>query len=150
MPTASHIATRESPQPCFTGSLARTRTTERPFATAFVRPDQFRFEFNDRDSVVKDPQGDRLSRYIIWSDGKEVQTWWDVKPGIEKPESLSLALGAAFGVSGGTSSTIAGLLMPEQMSGGKLQLINFPMGFTLGEEGQLGAHACYRIIGSVG
>jgi outer membrane lipoprotein-sorting protein len=127
-----------------------TRTTERPFATAFVRPDQFRFEFNDHNNLVKDPLGDRLSRYIIWSDGKEVRTWWDVKPGIEKPESLSFALGAAFGVSGGTSSTIAGLLMPDQTSGGKLQLIKFSMGFTLGEEGQLGAHACYRVIGAWG
>jgi len=127
-----------------------TRTTERPFTTAFVRHDRFRFEFNDRNNVIKDPLGDRLGRYIIWSDGKEVQTWWDVKPGIEKPESLSFALGAAFGVSGGTSSTIANLLLPDQTSGGKLQLIKFPMGFTLGEEGQLGAHACYQITGAWG
>ena len=127
-----------------------TRTTERSFATAFVRPDRFRFEFNDRNRVVQVPAGDRLSRYVIWSHGNEVQTWWDVKPGIEKPESLQFALGAAFGVSGGTSSTIAGLLLPDQVHGGKLQLIKNPSGFTLGEEGQHGAHACYRIVGAWG
>jgi hypothetical protein len=127
-----------------------TRTMERSFATAFVRPDQFRFEFDDRDSVIQDPAGDRFSRYIIWSRGKEVQTWWDVKPGIEKPESLDFALGAAFGVSGGTSSTIAALLLPDQIHGGKLQLIKIPRGFKLGEDGHLGAHACHRIVGTWG
>jgi outer membrane lipoprotein-sorting protein len=125
-------------------------TTERPFATAFVRPDRFRFEFNHREQVIRDPLGDRLSRYIIWSNGKEVQTWWDIKPGIEKPESLSFAVGAAAGVSGVTSSTIPGLLMPKQIGAGKLTLIKYRGGFALDEEGQFDAHECYRIIGEWG
>ena len=64
----------------------RDRTEEKPFSTAFVRPDRFRFEYKEKKRDKKE------YRYIIWRKGKDVQTWWDVTPGIKKPQSLRLAL----------------------------------------------------------
>src|SRR5437764_1480130 len=61
-------------------------TTIRPFSTAFVRPDRFRFEFLNR-------HGDEeWNRYIVWAEGKEVRTWWDIGSRFEQPESLSMAI----------------------------------------------------------
>src|SRR5262249_45207002 len=40
------------------------RTVEKPFRTAFVRPDRFRFEYTEK-------RGGREDRYIVWRKGKE-------------------------------------------------------------------------------
>jgi outer membrane lipoprotein-sorting protein len=47
------------------------RVTTKPFATAFVRPNHFRYQYEDEKS-----EGEALI-YIIWANGNEVQTWWD-------------------------------------------------------------------------
>jgi outer membrane lipoprotein-sorting protein len=89
---------------------SRNRTTKNPFTTAFVRPDRFRFASEKNDGST------RPSRYIVWCNGKEVQTWWDVRPGIEKPGSLDRT--GADGVSGGGSfNVIPPLLMPDKLRG---------------------------------
>lgn len=90
------------------------RTVEKPFTTAFVRPDRFRFEYNH------EKDNNRTYRYIVWRKGKEVQTWWDVTPGIQKPESLSLALSGATGVSSGSAHTVPVLLLPDEVGGGRI------------------------------
>lgn len=46
----------------------------KPFRTAFVRPDQFRFEYDAQ--IPEKP-------YIIWVKGSQVRTWWHIKPGVE-------------------------------------------------------------------
>src|SRR5438132_12536499 len=53
------------------------RTVEKSFKTAFIRPDDFRFEYDEKEDDGRD------YRYIIWRKGKEIQTWWDVTPGVE-------------------------------------------------------------------
>jgi hypothetical protein len=132
------------------------RTDERPFTTAFVRPDRFRFEYRDNNG------GNREYRYIIWSDtkatpswweiiglsGMDVRTWWDVKPGIEKPQSLDFALGSAVGVSGNSSKTIPALLMPDRVSAGGLT--QHLAEATRGEDGTLGTVEWFRIDGKYG
>jgi outer membrane lipoprotein-sorting protein len=90
------------------------RTVEKPFATAFVRPDRFRFEYKDKAG------GGPERCYIVWRKGKEVQTWWDVRPGVEKPPSLGLALAGATGVSGGSAHTVPALLLPKEVGGRRL------------------------------
>jgi len=90
------------------------RTVEKPFTTAFVRPDRFRFEYKEKDG------GGPERRYIVWRKGKEVQTWWDVKPGVEKPESLNLALAGPTGVSGESAHTVPALLLPKEVEGRRL------------------------------
>ena len=88
------------------------QTVEKPFTTAFVRPDRFRFEYRDQKT------NNRQYRYIIWSDGKVVQTWWDVRPGIEKPDSLAMALESATGVSSGAARRMPGLLISDPLGAG--------------------------------
>src|SRR5258708_2518928 len=86
-----------------------------PFETAFIRPDRFRFEFS-----THHPHQTEFSRYIIVAQGSVVQTWWDIRPGIEQVESLSRALAGATGVSSSSAHTIPALLMPDQVSGWRL------------------------------
>lgn len=59
-----------------------TRTVEKPFTTALVRPDHFRFEYRETKN--------ERNHFIIWSDGKDVKTWWGIQPGIEKPSKRIL------------------------------------------------------------
>jgi len=92
-------------------SAGGKRTVNKPFETAFVRPNVFRFEYRDR-------RGDEENnRYLIWSDGKAIRSWWDVRPGIEKPESIGRALAAATGVSGGSARRVPSLLMRDDFPG---------------------------------
>ena len=109
------------------------RTDEKPFKTSFVRPDQFRFEYKEE-----------TRRYIIWSKGKDVQTWWDVKPGIEKPESLQLAVGGATGVSGGSAARIPAMLMPDKLKGWGGVHISDAKRI---EDGKLEKVECFRLEG---
>jgi outer membrane lipoprotein-sorting protein len=90
------------------------QTVEKPFTTAFVRPDRFRFEYNEMEG------GRPEHRYLVWRKGKEVATWWDVRPGVEKPESLGRALAGATGVSDSSSRTIPALLLPQEIGGRRL------------------------------
>jgi RNA polymerase sigma factor (sigma-70 family) len=115
------------------------RTVEEPFTTAFERPDRFRFEY-------KETIGDRQMRFIIWSNAKQVQTWWDVKPGIDKPESLDLPLGGAAGVSGNSSLNIPQLLLPDKMGWRRLALTEPKRA----EDGKLDKVECYRVEGKYG
>src|ERR1035438_7296175 len=80
----------------------------KPFRTAFVRPDKFRFQYDDRDPETP---------YIVWANGDEVRTWWYVKPGVQNPSSLGLGIAGATGVSGGSAHTIPNLLLPDQIGG---------------------------------
>src|SRR5882672_2574145 len=58
------------------------RTVEKPFTTAFVRPDRFRFEYREKRGGGREPH------YVVWRQGEEVQVLTDLKPGVEKMESL--------------------------------------------------------------
>jgi len=110
--------------------------SERPFATAFVRPGRFRFQFTDPGL------GERSSSYIVWSDGTEVRSWWDAKPGVRNPGSLQAALSPAAGISGGSSVRIPGLLMPETLGDGPPLVMPERI-----DDGTDRGVACYRIAG---
>jgi len=98
----------------FIGDDGRQRTVKKPFTTAFVRPDRFRFEFQSRHG-----EGE-WNRYIVWRDGESVRTWWSIRPGIENKESLSRAIAGATGVSGSSAHTIPRLLLPDEVTGSSL------------------------------
>ncbi len=91
-----------------------SRLEEKMFRTEFVRPNLFRFEYGE--SETTGPK----NRYIVWSKGKNVLTWWDVRPGVKRKESLNLALAGATGVSSGSAHTIPALLIPDEVSGRRL------------------------------
>jgi hypothetical protein len=83
-----------------------------PFATAFLRPQRFRFQFTDRGL------GERSSSYIVWSDPSDIRSWWDAKPGVRRPGTLQAALDAAAGISNGASIRVPGMLMPDVVGAG--------------------------------
>jgi hypothetical protein len=110
--------------------------SDRPFTTAFVRPGRLRFQFTDPGL------GDRSSSYIVWSDGTDVRSWWDAKPGVRRPGSLQAALTPAAGISGGSSVRVPGLLMPETLGEGPLLIAPERI-----EDGTDRSVACFRIKG---
>jgi outer membrane lipoprotein-sorting protein len=112
------------------------RTVEKPFKTAFVRPESLRFEYRD--------EGSDNHRYIVWSQGNDVQTWWDVTPGIKRPVSLELALAGATGVSGGSAQTVPCLLLPDKVGG--LRLTDLAEAQRI-EDDRIDRADCFRIQG---
>jgi outer membrane lipoprotein-sorting protein len=87
------------------------RTVEKPFTTAFVRSGRFRFEY-------KEKRENQDYRYLVWANGKDVRTWWDVTPGIKRLDSLGFALAGVTGVSGGSARRIPALLISEPIGAG--------------------------------
>jgi len=83
------------------------RTVEKPFTTAFLRPDRFRFEYKEKRSMGREPQ------YIVWRQGSDVRVFTDLRPGNDKAVSLELAVAGAAGVSSGSAHKIPSLLLPE-------------------------------------
>ncbi len=110
--------------------------SERPFATAFVRPGRFRFEFTDTGL------GGDKARYIVWADGGEVRSWWDRQPGVRHPGSLEEALSPAAEISGGVSVRVPALLLPGSLGRGPLLVA--PQRLADGEDRGV---ACVRIEG---
>jgi outer membrane lipoprotein-sorting protein len=88
----------------------REWTEKISFKTAFVRPDRFRFEYAES-------KCEEQNKYIIWQDGDEVLTWWDISPGIKEPPSLGMAIAGATGVSYGSANTIPALFLPKEICG---------------------------------
>ena len=84
------------------------------------------------------------SYQIASSEGKDVQTWWDVAPGIEKPQSLGFALAGATGVSGGSAHTVPALLIPDEVGGRRLTDITEAKRI---EDAKLNKVDCFRIQG---
>jgi len=117
------------------------RTVEKPFTTVFLRPDRFRFEFKENNGRGQE------RRYIIWRKGKEVQTWWDIKPGVEKPESLNLALAGATGVSDLSAHTVPALLLPKEVEGRRLMDMTEAKRI---DDAKLDKVDCFRIEGKFG
>jgi hypothetical protein len=108
-------------------------TSVKPFSTAFVRPDSFRFEYQDEHG-----------RYLVWANGEVVRTWWDVTAKLGEEESLEMALGVATGVSDGSSHTVPALLMADRIE--SFGLVDVAGLVSLGEE-SLDGVACYRLQG---
>jgi outer membrane lipoprotein-sorting protein len=114
--------------------------TDKPFATAFVRPERFRVEYSSKFPMP----GAKPMRHIIWANGKEVRTWWDLKPGIRKHDSLGMAVAGATGVSGGSAHTIPVLLIPEEIGG--WSIVELKQLHRLSDV-VLNEVACYRLRG---
>lgn len=91
-----------------------TNSSNKPFKTAFIRPDQFRFEYKCNQSFGSVKLN---TKYIIWAKEKNIRYWWSIQPGIKTDKSLGMAIARATGVSGGSAHTIPNLLMKNEVSG---------------------------------
>jgi outer membrane lipoprotein-sorting protein len=114
------------------------RTVVKPFSTAFVRPDAFRFEFQDRRGE------EEWEHYIVWQQGAAVKSFWTVTQQQREHEQLSSALGTAAGVSSLSSTTIPALLMPDSVRGGRFKSLT---GLKLLGEEQVEQRAAYKLEG---
>lgn len=115
-------------------SGTRNKTEVKRFSTAMVRPRQFRFEFSEQQNVE--------SRYIVWRDGNDVRTWWDLDKQSKREHSLGMALAGATGVSGGSAHTIPSLLMPAEIGGRRLTDLEAA---KLGHNQMIDGHACFTV-----
>ena len=116
----------------------REWTADKPFETAFVRPDRIRFEFQDM-SI-----GDPPPSYIIWADGNDVRTWWDVQPGVNRPATVSRALAGATGGSQGTAHRIPSMLRPDPSAPKSALELSYARRI---EDGEVDGFVCFRIRG---
>lgn len=113
-------------------------TAKKPFSTAFVRPNRFRFEYSET------RRGDeRPSRYLIARDDTgKVQRWWDVQPGVQEGGNLFMALAGATGVSDGSANTVPSLLLTDQRHGGNWTQLK---GLERLDDAETAGRRCHRV-----
>jgi outer membrane lipoprotein-sorting protein len=111
------------------------QTVEKPFTTAFIRPDRFRYEFTE-----KKPYGTKQS-FIIHLNGKNLQSYWDIQKDL-KHDSLNNAVASATGVSNGSAITVPGMLMPNDITWRRAIRFSQP---TRIDDDTLDNADCYRV-----
>jgi hypothetical protein len=87
-------------------------TTNASFRTCFLRPDRFRFEHRSKSAPFVEVPESEWNRYLAWMEGGECRSWWTLQPIIERRASIFEPLGAAAGISSGSSVNIPKLLLP--------------------------------------
>ena len=116
-------------------------TDTRPFATAFVRPDRFRYQFESNPAPsVPGP----MYAYIVWRNDTEIVSWWDVTGERNEYEDLGHALAGPAGVSGGSALLIPSMLMPEMHPSNGLLRLTEP---TRLDDEDIDGHACFVVEG---
>jgi hypothetical protein len=118
----------------------RKRTVEKPFTTAFIRPDQFRFEYREKKPIF----GER--RFIIFRKGKDLQIYSDLKLGMQL-ESLDRAVAAATGISGGSAIRVPAMLLPSEIKWRRAIRFNMPKRV---EDDRIAQIDCFRIHDLIG
>ena len=112
-----------------------TRIVEKAFNTAFIRPGQFRFEFQENSA------GKREQWFILQRSGDELQTYWDIDPTLQ-PDSLDRVIAAATGISSDAAITVPAMLLPGEIKWRRAIRFHEP---TRGEDDVLDGVDCYRI-----
>jgi outer membrane lipoprotein-sorting protein len=113
----------------------RRRTVKKPFTTAFIRPDRFRFEYREKALI------NREFRFIVFLNGKNLQTYWNIENDLEL-DSLDKAIGAATGVSGGSAITVPAMLLPNEIKWRRAIRFNKPKRI---DDGFFNKVSCFKI-----
>ena len=80
-----------------------------PFATAFIRPDSFRFESWYQGLGPREDG----THYVVWSEDESLRSWWTVQPDeIKRHDSIQSATAGPTGVSCGSAHRVPSLLVP--------------------------------------
>lgn len=86
----------------------RDHTVKKPFTTAFIRPNRFRFEYREIKPLVK------TSKFIAHQNGQDIKAYWDLDEGVSQIKTIGDALAAAAGISGGSARTVPTMLLPDE------------------------------------
>lgn len=122
--------------------LPRTKEKNRElkvFKTAFIRGVKFKFEYANQ--TVFGPK----SRYLIFSDFKESQSWWELTGKTQKG-NLKMLLAEAGGVSSGSSYRVPIMLLAETSSA---KIVDLRDG-VLGATEKIDGNDCVKITGTSG
>jgi hypothetical protein len=111
------------------------RTVKKPFTTAFIRPDRFRFEYREKTQI------NREHRFIVHLKGKNLQTYWDIENDL-KLDTLDKAISAATGISGGSAITVPAMLLPSEITWRRAIRFNKPKRI---DDGIFNKIRCFRI-----
>ena len=117
--------------------LDNRRETLRPFSTEFIRPSQFRFEFEELSET-------RTADYVVWQSGSSIESWWSIRPQVRFFETLDEALAGAAGVSRGSSIQVPSMLFGDFHDAHRIQ--NLSQLALIGEE-KVGEKLTYKIAG---
>jgi hypothetical protein len=126
------------------GKLIQTFLTANPhktaivFKTAYVNTGDINFEYY--------VSGNSSSLYTINRTNNAVKTWWGILNRTEAPANMQRALGAALGVSGGTSMIVPGLLLTADFKNSNLYS-NISKRAVAAIE-QVNGKDCYKITGT--
>ena len=86
----------------------KTHTVKKPFTTAFIRPDRFRYEYKEIKSLVT------TSKFVAYLNGQDLNVYWDLDEGASQIETIGDALAAAAGISAGSARTVPTMLLPNK------------------------------------
>lgn len=86
----------------------RNHIVKKPFSTAFIRPNRFRFEYKEVKSLFK------ASTFIVYQNGESIKAYWDLDEGISQIKTVGEALATATGISGGSARTVPTMLLPDE------------------------------------
>jgi hypothetical protein len=119
------------------------------FATAYVRPNSFRFDWSKGHPFP--PLRHFVTRSAIWSDGEAAYTWKKPphKAPVERKESsLAMAVAGATGVSSRSAHVIATLLIADLWGAEPFgdSILNLKGARLIGKESVDGVE-CYRVKG---
>lgn len=85
----------------------RKQTMTQTFSIVFRRASSIKIEWID---IMF---GGQKSRFVLWSDGKLTQTFWEQLNQVQKSQSLMMGIAGATGVSGGAAHTIPSMLLKD-------------------------------------
>lgn len=106
------------------------------FTTAFIRPDRFRFEYNERKPNAT------YYRHVIFQNDNEIQTHLDMYGEVRKPESLNFAIAESAGISFGSAQTVPAMLLPGEITWRRAIRYNEPVRI---EDDKFDDADCFRI-----
>jgi outer membrane lipoprotein-sorting protein len=86
---------------------SRKQAMTQTFSIVFKRPSSIKIEWID---IML---GGQKSRFVLWSDGKLTQTFWEQLNQVQKSQSLMMGIAGAAGVSGGAAQTVPSMLLKD-------------------------------------
>lgn len=80
------------------------------FETTFAAPARLRFEFRSDPGL---PGAEGGHRYVVWANGRAIESWWELTGEQQTHSSMGGALAGPTGISAAAAVMVPGTLMPR-------------------------------------